>query len=451
MSGASGLTRGAGVGVGQGEAGRGRAGSSGGPASRQGAGCWAVVLRRSIILLHCSVALVGARLAAANDGGAGADARSRFEAALELVARDEARAAEDLVALADADPDSDYAAEALSEAAQLLEERLGHPDRARDLYARIARRYPDSRPSLRARGRLAFLEENLRTGAGPLGEYQRILGGFAGRPPAESRRLMERVVAEHPDFALADRALLWLATIEARDGQLAAAESRFAELERRFPGSESAALAHRGRADARLAAGHPREARALYRELLEPPTPWPAVFEGARAGEHAAGRAIRRELAFFGCLLWLAGYLGVLMRVGRGGPEAAPAGVAQAATAPATLVPVVVKAPGGGWGRMGPELGYYLPVAGLFVMAAATESRPIALATASIAAGGGLIAWACGGAAERLAARGRLGRTALAGLGAATLVSVLALGFAALHKTQLVDFVVETVRTGPDR
>ena len=77
--------------------------------------------------------------------------REAFDAASERIASDPAGAAIAFLALADAHPDDDYAADALLEAAELDEERLALPDRALALYERILSRYPDSRLALRAR------------------------------------------------------------------------------------------------------------------------------------------------------------------------------------------------------------------------------------------------------------------------------------------------------------
>jgi len=399
-------------------------------------GCWPSErggARRSVgaggaLLLVAMAAVGGGARAqpAVPDGGADRSAPARFEAALDLRGQDDAQAAAQLVALADQDPAGEYAAEALAGAAELFEERLGRPDRARELYARLVAAYPDSRLALRARARLGFLDDNLRTGAAPLSEYQRILGGFAGRPPAESRRLMGALLGAHPDFALADRGLLWLGTLAARAGESAEAEDRFLEVERRFPGSEAAALAHKGRADARLAAGHPLQARALYRELLlgDAARPRFAVAEeGARLGLEACRRAVRRLLLFAAALAYLSAYLVAGLLLAR------------------PLRPV----------RLGPELAYYLPIAGLFVVAALRETRAIALAVSLIAGGGAVITFVATRAAARRLERGRPPPLGWPLFVAATVLAVVAGMLAAVHQAELTDLVIETVRAGPER
>src|SRR4051812_25908376 len=119
------------------------------------------MLRCSIFVLQCSVLLqCSMARAAPPDGGArpAIDARAAFDAAMDLVGRDDAAAEAKLVALADADPEGEYADDALIEAAQLDEEKLGRPARARDLYAKLLERAPGSRLALRARARLEFLD-----------------------------------------------------------------------------------------------------------------------------------------------------------------------------------------------------------------------------------------------------------------------------------------------------
>jgi hypothetical protein len=94
---------------------------------------------------------------------------------------------------------------------------------------------------------------------------------------------------------------------------------------------------------------------------------------------------------------------------------------------------------------------YYIPVALLFVAAAATENRMIGWATSVIAVGGALIVWLSAAASAARLARGpmalgeRLWRAALCAL------AVLALTWLAIVTTGLADIVLETLRAGPER
>src|SRR5262245_61633632 len=104
-----------------------------------------------------------------------APGQQAFEAAIAREAKgDYIGARTDLEQLAHRLPDDAFADDALFEAAVISEERLSDPAKAAQLYQEVATRYPQSRLARRARTRADFLSSSLRTGAGPLAEYQRI-------------------------------------------------------------------------------------------------------------------------------------------------------------------------------------------------------------------------------------------------------------------------------------
>jgi len=93
------------------------------------------------------------------------------------------------------------------------------------------------------------------------------------------------------------------------------------------------------------------------------------------------------------------------------------------------------------------ELLYYLPVAGLFAAAGATENAAIGWATGGMAAGGAVITWLTGaGTPERAV---RWPERTLRALALA--LAVLSLAFIAIQWAGLTDLVVETFRAGPER
>ena len=95
------------------------------------------------------------------------------------------------------------------------------------------------------------------------------------------------------------------------------------------------------------------------------------------------------------------------------------------------------------------EAFYYVPVAGLFVAAAATENRLIGYATSIIAAGGALIVWLSASASAAILARRpmamreRLWRAGLCAL------AVLALTWLAIVTTGLAEIVSRRSERGP--
>jgi TolA-binding protein len=352
-------------------------------------------------------------------------AQREFEAATaKEAAGDFAGAADALEALARAHPDDPFTADALFEAAVVSEEHLSDPARALRLYRQVVERFPRSRLERRARARVEFLESSLRTGEAPLREYQEILNGFAKRPPAESIARMEKLLAAHPDFALADRALYWLGQTLAGERRYADADARLREVEQRFPSSEWARRAAKARGDLMLARGKPFEARRIFAELrARAAANDPLTRAAADEGIANARTAIRRAVEFVLAVVYLAGY---------------------------ALYHLLALARRKRW-RVPTELVYYLPIAALFVAAAATEARSIGLATFGIAAGGGVIVWLSSAlAAARLDERPmRAGERALRVAGAA--LAVLAVMVVAVQTTGLTDLVVETLRSGPER
>jgi TolA-binding protein len=352
--------------------------------------------------------------ALAADGGVG---QARFEAATAEEARgDFAAAADALERLGHELPEDPFADDALFEAAVVAEERLHDPARAARLYDEVATRFPQSRLTRRARTRADFLRSSLRTGEAPLREYQDIVAQ-ASRAPAAAAARMERLLADHPDFALADRALYWLGTAYVELGRLDAAEARLADVERRFPGSDWAARAAKARGDLTLRRGHPYRARAIFAELAHASDP--IARAAGREGLDAVQGALRRAAALAASLVYLAAFVGVHAWRLRGRRRAA--------------IPV--------------ELIYYGPVALLFVIAAATENSAIGWATLGIAVGGALIIWLAGalGVEPSVSVGARLARAA------ATALAVLALMVVVVQSTGLTDLILETLRSGPER
>jgi len=350
-------------------------------------------------------------------------AQREFEAATAReAAGDFAGAADALEKLAAANPSDPFAPDALFEAAVIAEEHLSDPARALELYRQVVERYPQSRLERRARVRVEFLSSSLRTGEAPLREYQEILNGFSKRPPAESIARMEKLIAEHPDFALADRALYWLgATLaaERRDGE---AEARFREAERRFPSSEWAGRAKKARGDLALKGGHPLEAQRIFAELHASAGD-PLTRAAAQEGLTGARTAVRRLVEMALALALLAAYLGYH----------------------------VVALARRKWRRVPGEALYYAPVAALFVLAAATENRAIGWATFGIAAGGGAIVWLSSALSAARFAEGPMRPTERTLRIAASALAVCAVVLIAVQATGLTDLVIETLRWGPER
>jgi hypothetical protein len=369
----------------------------------------------------------GAAPAAAGDRKAESALSVRFEAALRLVGSADSerqrQAARDLEALAAEAPQSELAPEALFEAGQLFEEHLADPEAARRCYRALVRRYPQSRLLRRASQRLRQLDTALRSGAPALVTFQQILR-TTGEASAERRARLLTLLAESPDFALADQALFLVADTSLRLGDEAAAASQFASLYQRFPRSLWSAQGHRAQAEAELRARRIESARAHYLALQAyPEAPWPLIVgDGLRACKSAA----RRQLAAIGAWAFL--LLGAAASLWRSRKVLWPAPF---------------------------EVWYYVPLS-TFLSAVAlwAQGGALALPIGVLGLGGTAMAWLSAAAARRLVAQPQGSRAQawarlLVGL-ALRVVAVLALCFLVIYHFSLVELVAETLRNGPD-
>jgi TolA-binding protein len=344
-----------------------------------------------------------------------------FAAATALEARGQyAVAADALEALGHARAGDPFAADALFEAAVIAEERLADPARAQKLYDEVATRYAANRLARRARLRADFLAQSLATGEEPLRRYQAILTDGMSKPAAQSITAMTELLREHPDFALADRALYWLGQRLAELHRDDEAMARFAELERRFPSSDWAQRGKKVRADLLLGHGHPFAARSIYRELAAGPEA--LTRSSGKEGLTAVVTFIVRAIVVVMSIVYLVVFAALCLR-----------GVRRRLS----RVPI--------------ELYYYLPVAALFVAAALTENSAIGWATAGIAVGGALLVWLTSLSWVVRLERGPMSLRARYGRALAVAVAVAALTFLTVQATGLTDIVVETFRSGPDR
>lgn len=375
---------------------------------------------------------------AAVDGGAarpdaGVDARAssalqaRFEAALRLIGTGDSerqrQAARDLEALSVQAPSHDLAPEALFEAAQLYEDHLADPESARRCYRTLVRLYPQSRLLRRANQRLLQLNAALRSGAPALVTFQQILRS-TGEASAERRARLLTLLAESPQFALADQALFLVADTSLRLGDDAAAAQQFALLHQRFPRSLWSAQGHRAQAEADLRARRIESARAHYAALhVFPEAPWPLIeSEGLRACKSAS----RRQVAAIASWIFLLG--GAALSIWRSRRVLWPAPF---------------------------EVWYYAPLSA-FLSAVALWAQGGALAFPIFVLGlsGTVLAWLSASAARRLVADPQAARTGsllrlLGGLALRT-VAVLAICFLVVYHFNLVELVAETLRNGPD-
>jgi len=349
-------------------------------------------------------------------GPAASASAVRFDAALRLLTTgQERRAALELVKLAHERPEDDVAPEALFEAALLYEETLSEPETARRYYRELCERYPHSRLLRRAQKRLEALAAALSTGAAPLVLFQAILRS-TGESSRERQSRLAALLAEHPDFALADQALFLLADTALRLGEGDAARRYLDELYRRYPQSQWAGQGHKLHAETLLASRRIAEARSHYQALLRFPGPlWPLL---AQEGLVACSQASRR--LYLAITAW--GLLGLLalcaLYYGRKGLWPPPF-----------------------------EIYYYVPVAGFLSGAALLVQGGAGGAVVApiwqFGLAGAVLSWLAAAAARRPRSRLFWGLFVRA-------AGVVALSYLIVYHHGLIDVLIETVRNGPE-
>lgn len=358
-------------------------------------------------------------------------AQAAFEAALRGERTGETAAA--LLQLARSHPRGDIAPEALFEAAQIFEERLAEPLRARDLYEEVATRYPQSRLSRRAQYRRDELNQGLRTGEAPLREFRDIVStyhqaapGSVAQPgtlagPTRAATRLAALLRQHPRFALADQAHYLLGNAYREQAQLAAAQATFVALLQAYPGSAFAPRAEQALAELALQRRDFAGAEARFASLSRYGGPlW------TLAAAEGVGQARKARLRYRLALLSLACVFTL--------------GVLWALRARRRLWPPPA------------ELWYYAPVAAFLclvgqLVSGGSMARPLL----GLSAGGVMLTWLSGSSARRTLERHGAPRAlaATAGLGLRA-VAALALCYLVLHYGQLTDLVLDTLRNGPE-
>jgi len=327
-------------------------------------------------------------------------------------------------------PAGDAGPDALFAAARACEDKLLDPGRAVALYDRVTAEHPDARVAIAA-GRRA---QALRELVGPHGE--------TAAQAAELARLIARADAE-PHATVIQRgdqlaattwpgaptAALWLADWLRRTGDLDAAQSRYAAVVARWPGSPQGRAAREGGAGCALERRAWSQAEVLANGLLAA-DPAAQIERDELVASAARGRR-RDRLYVAACVAIVAAFAALI----------------------GSLVEAALRsAPGSRWSILRPpvEIVFFGPVAAVLIGVAFTAHRLIAPAVATIALGGLTQAWLSGAALARLRTRGRAHRLRSIGHVLVCLVGVAALGYVAVTRDHLLDMLLETVRFGPE-
>ncbi len=319
-------------------------------------------------------------------------------------------------------------ADALFAAARACEERLLDPSRALHLYQRLIRELPDARVSVAAERRAERLREIVGSG----GEHAREGAAFAQLVAQADTLTTAVVIARAEELAAtawpgAGDVALWLAEYLRRVKRWSRAQRQYASVVERWPGSPRAVAALRGGAGNAIEAGDWALAEDLTARLPVD-TPDDRVLRDDLDSAIASGRMRSRlyraswAVVIGVVLLLVASLADASLRGGRRRPRLRP--------------PV--------------ELWFLIPLAVLVVGVAYVARPAIAPTVRSIVVTGAALAYLSGVTIDLLRARGRPHRARSVLHAAAIGLAVLAAGYVSITRNELMELLVETIRSGPE-
>ena len=341
-----------------------------------------------------------------------------------------ALAAERLAALGSG-AQSDFADDALLEAARLYEEDLGDPARALALYQDLLARFPHSRLSRRAEARAQALERAL----GPEGRWSEAASALQDLTreltvvsPEASLSRLKTLLELYPGSPQAPEAMYWIGHLHAQTGNAEEALATWRELGEKFEDSEWSRKALGGQAELHLSREDFDEARAAFARLTrsEQPAYRRMGTDGLEEVDGARTRARVRTAAWFVVTLV---FLGLVVR-------------ARVLTKSVRQTFVLLRRPP-------TEVLFLLPLIVLLLLASATNNRLLGLATERILVVGFFATWLSGRVLD--ASRGTKHHRAWAvAQAAAVALAVVSACYIAVARENLIEVIVETWRFGPD-
>jgi hypothetical protein len=357
---------------------------------------------------------------AAADIGDEADAQFRHATANGSLA--------EFLAIADEHPASIWADNALAEAARLVE-KAGDRARAAALLERLVVTYPQS-PLVRwARAHAAELAgDSVGAAWTEIAAAHDAVVAAAGKPgdPTPHLEVLEALLRAHPDYPRGHAARLWLGDAWGREGDWSRGLRWYHDAGARAQTAEQRRAAHLRATEALVALADFAGAESELASAARDPEVDPIAIARMR-GEIEQGRArwLLRIAAWIAlALLALAGALLIVRATGS----------ARAALRALARPPI--------------ELAFYLPCAAVVVAMSAGGNPLIATAVRRVAIGGALLAWFSAVVLRALPPRRRIHAALHL---AAIAVAGLAVVYLSVSTDRLVDILLETWRTGPER
>jgi tetratricopeptide (TPR) repeat protein len=373
-----------------------------------------------------AAACLATSFAAAKDSGPEETAQDEFDRASELLAEeDHSGAATAFAYVASRFPDASGAADALFLAGKLHEERLGNPNKAAELYAKLVSDYPNSRVTRAAEHRLQRLRQEISgkpSHAEASAAFTSLLTGAAEASDRDLIGRAEDILRRHPDWPGRGRVHLWIGSAHLRQGDLDHAIAAFAQA------------IETGDDDIRFEATRRAMEVALIRddfahaeELIgNLSTDDPARAETVAEARAKLASARFRKKLYLGALALLLFAVVVLLVLVRRGANTARDAVADVLEAPTEAL-------------------FLLAVIAVLFLMSLTGHTEIAPAVATVGIGAVLLTWLTGVAVRQLPTVTRgLVCTSLAVAG------VVAFAYIALLRTNLLDLMLATLRFGPD-
>ena len=321
-------------------------------------------------------------------------------------------------------------ASALLAAARASEDRLSDPVRALALYVRIERDFPQDGSAYVAARRADQLRAQIGSGGAYATDFAQLIAQADQLSVDEVTRRATALTATA--WSGGAEVALWLAGYLQRVRRFGDAEARYAEVGAKWPNSNFATRAARGRAGNALEARDWRHAVVLANAL---PATSPSDVAIREQILRAAKRGAARDQRYLGA--W--GLLGLAI-------VALVASLAQALWRHGQGLH-------GRWRhRLRPpfEVLFLAPIGLVIVIASFTAHKAIAPAVVRIMGTGVVLAWLSGAALDALRGSGRSVRVRSMIHIAACAIGIIAISYIALTRDDLLDMLIETVRFGPE-
>jgi tetratricopeptide (TPR) repeat protein len=197
------------------------------------------------------------------------------------------------------------AATHLWRAGEAADRQLRDYDRALAIYDRLVKEHPGARLSRGAAARRDYVAKATAGGAEPFRRFERVRADYSKLPPDDAKKEVRAILDEHPSFALADEALLWLAEYSAASEDLPEARRSYRELLERFPDSAHAAHAWAGLGRAAFLEKDWAAAEEAFTRIAG------TSIGGASLVSSKEVEIVRRHRTRAGRIVWVLGFLGL--------------------------------------------------------------------------------------------------------------------------------------------